>query len=156
MKRWIARRAPRASAARREPAGGTPSCSCRAATARSGDLIAVWVKNGFELILNLGPVEQLGQGQVTSFEVPGEFDGNLVGAKFTALAVPNPDAVFTDLGLEPPLIQTNIALTTLGDPATVIFDAGRRRAGGARSAARRADLAQHCSDVIPAAGQTPT
>jgi hypothetical protein len=88
----------------------------------SGDLVAVWVKNGFELIRNLGPVEALTEGQVDSFEVPGEFDGSLVGAKFTALAVPNPDAVFSELGLDPPLIQNNIALTTLNDPATITFN----------------------------------
>jgi MYXO-CTERM domain-containing protein len=86
---------------------------------RSGDLIGVWVKNGFEVIQNLGPVESIGLGTVKSFEVPAEFDGNLTGAKFTALAVPNPDAVFTGLGLDPPPPKGNIALTTLGDPETI-------------------------------------
>ncbi|MCX5737535.1 MAG: hypothetical protein NTZ61_03385 [Proteobacteria bacterium] len=89
---------------------------------RSGDLIAVWVKNGFELIVNLGAVEQVGLGTVTSFEVPAEFDGSLAGAKFTALAVPNSDAVFSGLGIDPPLIQYNLALTTLNDPMTITFN----------------------------------
>jgi hypothetical protein len=88
--------------------------------ARSGDLVAVWVKNGFELILNLGPVEALGQGQVASFEVPGEFDGTLVDAKFTALAVPDPLAVFSG-GSVAGASQANIALTTLGDPSVITF-----------------------------------
>ena len=89
---------------------------------RSGDLIAVWVKNGFELIVNLGAVEQVGLGTVTSFEVPAEFDGSLAGAKFTALAVPNSDAVFSGLGIDPPLIQYNLALTTLNDPTIITFN----------------------------------
>lgn len=85
--------------------------------AQSGDLIAVWSKNGFEWIVNLGPVEDLGFGTIVSFPVPSQFgEDKLVGAKFTALAVPNPDAVYDDLGLEPPPPQPNIALTTLGDP----------------------------------------
>ncbi len=86
---------------------------------RSGDLVGVWVKNGFEVIENLGAIESIGLGTVKSFEVPAEFDGTLSGAKFTALAVPNPDAVFSGLGLDPPPPQANIALTTLGDPETI-------------------------------------
>jgi len=89
---------------------------------RSGDLIAVWVKNGFELIVNVGAVDQVGLGTVTSFAVPAEFDGSLAGAKFTALAVPNADAIFSGLGIDPPLIQANIALTTLNDPTTITFN----------------------------------
>jgi hypothetical protein len=92
----------------------------RGSNARSGDLIAVWVKNGFEVILNLGRVDGLGQGQVTSFEVPAEFDGSLVGAKFTALAVPNPLAVFSG-GSIAGASQANIAFTTLADPSTITF-----------------------------------
>jgi hypothetical protein len=90
--------------------------------ARSGDLVAVWVKNGFELIVNLGPVEALGLGTLTSFEVPAEFDGTLADAKFTALAVPNADAVFSGLGIDPPLVQYNLALTTREDPETIGFN----------------------------------
>jgi hypothetical protein len=86
----------------------------------SGDLIAVWVKNGFELIVNLGPVEALGQGEVTSFEVPGEFDGDLIGAKFTALTVPNPVEKFSG-GSVNGADRANIALTTLGDPNELTF-----------------------------------
>src|SRR5678815_3760462 len=82
----------------------------------SGDLIGVWVKNGFEWIMNLGPIDQLGQGPIVSFAVPAQFGGNLSGAKFTALAVPSPDAAYTDLGFEPPPPQPNIGLTTLGVP----------------------------------------
>src|SRR5262245_16023694 len=70
--------------------------------ARSGDLIAVWVKNSTELIVNLGPVEQLGQGHLSSVSIPTEFNGDLVGAKFLALGVPNAKAVFDQLGFDPP------------------------------------------------------
>jgi hypothetical protein len=93
----------------------------RGGNGRSGDLIGVWVKNGFELVLNLGPVEGLGFGQVKSFAVPTQFGGDLSGAKFTALTVPDPTAVFGDLGLQPPPPQYNVALTTLGDPETITF-----------------------------------
>jgi hypothetical protein len=89
--------------------------------ARSGDLVAVWAKNGFELIVNLGAIDALPAGEVASFAVPTQFGGDLVGAKFTALGVPNPDAVFGDLGFDPPLIQNNIALTTLDDPFQITF-----------------------------------
>ena len=101
--------------------------------ARSGDLVAVWVKNGFELIVNLGPVEGLGQGgQVTSFEVPAEFDGTSSGAKFTALAVPNPDAVFSELGYRP-----------AADPEQHRVHDARRP--GDRSASTRSATRSRCS-----------
>jgi len=87
--------------------------------ATSGDLVAVWVKNNFELIVNLGPVEQIGYGTVTSFTLPAQFGGSLSGGKFTALTVPNPDAAYTGLGLDPAPPQPNIALTTNGDPLTI-------------------------------------
>jgi len=120
---------------------------------RSGDLVAVWVKNGFELILNLGAVEQIGLGTVTSFEVPAEFDGSLVGAKFTALAVPNPDAVFSGIGFDPPLIQNNIALTTQSDPTMITFN----QVGDAQSVLDSPVSGQTWFVLlgsIPAAGQT--
>lgn len=89
--------------------------------AESGDLVAVWAKNGFEWIVNLGPVEALGSGTIASFAVPTQFGVDaLVGAKFTALAVPNPDAAYTNLGFPPPEPpQPNIALTTLGEPLDI-------------------------------------
>lgn len=87
--------------------------------ARSGDLVAVWIKNNTELIVNLGPVEALGSGPIFNLSVPAQFGGNLSGAKFTALAVPNPDAVYAGLGLDPAPPQPNVALTTLGDPLTI-------------------------------------
>ena len=87
---------------------------------QSGDLIAIYVKNGFELILNLGPIEQLGQGNLTSFTPPNEFDGNLIGAKFTALGVPNRAKVYDHvLPPDPPTPQPNIALTTKGDASAI-------------------------------------
>jgi hypothetical protein len=120
---------------------------------RSGDLVAVYVKNGFELILNLGPVEDVGPGEVVSFEVPGEFDGTLEGAKFTALTVPNPNAVFSGLGLDPPLAQGNIALTTLADPTTIIFNQiGEAQSQLDPSGAATAWLT--LLGTIPAAGQS--
>jgi hypothetical protein len=121
--------------------------------ARSGDLVAVWVKNGFELIVNLGPVEGLGLGTLTSFAVPAEFDGTLADAKFTALAVPNPKAVFSGLGIDPPLVQNNIAFTTLADPGTIGF----YEIGNAQASLDPPVTSQTWFTLlgsIPAAGQT--
>lgn len=125
----------------------------RGNNSRSGDLVAVWVKNGFELIVNLGPVDDLAPGPLVSFEVPAEFDDTLEGAKFTALAVPNPAAVFTGLGIDPPLVQNNIALTTLGDPGTISFT----QTGEAQSQLDPPIASQawlNLLGTIPAAGQT--
>jgi len=85
---------------------------------RAGDLVAVWVKNGFELILNLGPVDSIPES-LPGFAVPNEFDNNLSGAKFTALAVPNP--VMTYPGFNPPLPDANIAMTSLADPTGMTY-----------------------------------
>ena len=96
---------------------------------RSGDLVAVWVKNGFELIRNLGPVQALNEGVlIPSLDLPPQFaddasGANLSRAKFIALAVPNPVQQFANLPpqIPPPFYQPNIALTTLGDPSTIAY-----------------------------------
>jgi len=80
----------------------------------SGDLVGVWIKNNLELILNLGSIDDIQLGVVTSFQVPSDFDGNLVGARFIALGVPNPSLTFqTPDGPSP---AGNVALSTNGDP----------------------------------------
>lgn len=89
--------------------------------ARSGDLVGVWSKNGFELIVNLGPVDQITLGPLASIDVPTEFEGSLIGARFTAFAVPEPDRLATNVPLDPKPAQFNIALTTLDDPARIGF-----------------------------------
>jgi len=86
---------------------------------RSGDLVAVWIKNGFELILNLGSVDNLTTGPFPSFAVPNEFDNDLTGAKFTVLGVPNP--IRTYPGFDPPLPDPNIAMTSLSDPTGMTY-----------------------------------
>jgi len=86
----------------------------------SGDLVAVWVKSNFELIVNLGPIDSLQEGPVASFPVPTQFAGsNLIGARFTALAVPNPVASFTQCSFDPPPPQYQIGFTTNGDPSQI-------------------------------------
>jgi len=100
---------------------------------RSGDLVAVWVKNNFELIVNLGPVEQLNFGTVIGFTVPNQFGGSLAGGKFTALAVPNPDAVFPDIEGLPGPPQNNVAFTTNQDPMILDDDQVALKIGDAQS-----------------------
>ena len=87
----------------------------------NGNLIVTFVKNGFELILNVGdaPTTPTGvQLDATSLALPSQFGGSLEGAKWTALAVRNPDLLFTD----PELFgapQSNLILTTNGDPSVI-------------------------------------
>jgi hypothetical protein len=87
----------------------------------SGDLIAVWVKNGYELIANLGPISSVHQGVLLSFQVPDEFDLDLSGAKFTALGVPDNDMTYPvdQVPVDPPLFRPNLVLTTGSDPSAI-------------------------------------
>jgi hypothetical protein len=89
----------------------------------NGDLVVAFVKNGFELILNLGQttsVPGVTGIDVTTLTVPPQFSGGLDGAKWTALSVRNPDAQFGgDLAGVP---QNNIILTTEDDPSIVSFN----------------------------------
>ncbi len=80
-----------------------------------GDLVAVFVKNGFELVVNLGPV---GPGTTIDLtdvvDVPEFGDPPLGGAnpaKFVGLAVDDPDRTVTCCGGTFPL--ENIVYTTL-------------------------------------------
>ena len=150
MKRWIATAACAAMLfAAATPATAFLFVSGTGSDANSGDLVAVWVKNGFELIVNLGPVEALGQGAVKSFEVPAEFDGSLVDAKFVALAVPNPRAEFPGFDSLP---QYNVAFTSEADPETVTYT----QVGDAQAVLDAAVTAQTWFTLlgsIPAGGQ---
>lgn len=89
----------------------------------NGNLVVTFVKNGFELILNVGSAPASATGvfiDATTLALPAAFGGSLSGAKWTALAVRNPDATFSD----PELFgapQSNIILTTSGDPSVVSF-----------------------------------
>ena len=89
----------------------------------NGNLVVSFVKNGFELILNLGATtDRRGVTPIdaTSLALPSQFGGSLEGAKWTALSVRNPDAQFGgDLAGVP---QNNIILTTNADPALVSFN----------------------------------
>jgi hypothetical protein len=84
----------------------------------NGNLVVSFVKNGFELILNLGAtanVPAVTAIDAISLALPSQFGGSLEGAKWTALSVRNPDAQFGgDLAGVP---QNNIILTTNADPA---------------------------------------
>lgn len=89
----------------------------------SGDLVVYFVKNGFELILNTGAVPPAGGGRFleeSTLALPAQFNGSLDGAIWGAFSVRAPDRTFS----EPELLgapQSNLILTTGGDPASVSF-----------------------------------
>lgn len=89
----------------------------------NGDLVVAFVKNGFELILNLGTTTTatgVTAIDAATLALPAQFGGSLEGAKWTALSVRSPDAQFSgDLAGVP---QNNIILTTNADPGLVSFN----------------------------------
>ena len=89
----------------------------------NGNLVVAFVKNGFELILNLGntPTGPTGVSiDATTLVLPSQFNGSLDGATWTGLSVRNPDAQFTgDLAGVP---QYNIIISTLANPSVVTFN----------------------------------
>jgi hypothetical protein len=95
-----------------------------------GDLVGIWVKDGFELILFLEETDML-PGSLAggkSFAIPDVFedsdeDGNpdLLGARFTALAVRDPDRMFTNPAGVP---QANLIYTTAGNVQESLANAG--------------------------------
>jgi hypothetical protein len=99
----------------------TPPASAFSLT--NGNLVVAFVKNGFELILNVGNAPT-GPGGVnidaTTLALPSQFGGSLDGAKWTALAVRSPDLTFTD----PDLFgapQSNLILTTSASPSVISY-----------------------------------
>jgi hypothetical protein len=90
----------------------------------SGDLIVDFSKGGIEVVLNLGPAPTGPAGasiNATSLSLPAIYGGTLAGAKYLALAVPDPTKVFTSPPAVAGVPQGNIVLTTLGNPGTISF-----------------------------------
>jgi len=92
-----------------------------------GNLVVAFVKNGFELILNLGasPTTTAGTNiNVASLALPSQFGGSLSGATWTALSVRNPNAQITNDPNDPlfGLPQNNIILTTAANPSIVSYN----------------------------------
>ena len=89
----------------------------------NGNLVVAFVKNGFELILNLGntPTGPTGVSiDAATLALPSQFNGSLDGATWTGLSVRSPDAQFTgDLAGVP---QYNIIISTLASPSAVSFN----------------------------------
>ena len=89
----------------------------------NGNLVVAFVKNGFELVLNLGttPTGPTGVSiDATTLVLPSQFGGSLSGATWTGLSVRNPDVQFTgDLAGVP---QNNIIITTAANPGVVTFN----------------------------------
>jgi hypothetical protein len=93
----------------------------------NGNLVVAFVKNGFELVLNLGttPVGPSGVSiDATTLILPSQFSGSLSGATWTGLSVRNPDAQFTSDPSDPlfGVPQNNIILTTDANPSAISFN----------------------------------
>jgi len=89
----------------------------------NGNLVVAFVKNGFELVLNLGntPTGPIGVSiDATALALPSQFGGSLSGATWTGLSVRNPDAQFT--GALAGVPQNNIIITTAANPSVVTFN----------------------------------
>ena len=69
-------------------AGGSPA---QALVIDPGDMVGVWVKNGFEVVVNLGPATPGAPMDLAGTIDSAEFGGSLVGARFIGLAVEDPD-----------------------------------------------------------------
>jgi hypothetical protein len=108
-----ARRAARAAAF---AVCGTLAAPAGALQIGDGDLVGVFVKNGFEAVVNLGPGTP-GTGVDLSGVVPiPQFNpGGLVGAKFVALAVADPGRTVNCCGGTFPL-ENLIYSTLVADP----------------------------------------
>ena len=81
-----------------------------------GDLVGVWVKNGFEVVVNLGPPNPGAPLDLAGTIDITEFGGDLVGARFIALAVEDPGRT---VNVPPfgPVPQENIIFSSLvNDP----------------------------------------
>lgn len=68
-----------------------------------GDVVAVFQKAGIEVIVNLGQPDVGSTVDLTGIVDIGPFGGTLAGAKFVALAVPDPDKTTTIQGTPVPL-----------------------------------------------------
>jgi hypothetical protein len=81
-----------------------------------GDLVGVWVKNGFEVVVNLGPATPGSPVDLAGTIDIDEFGGSLSGARFIGLAVEDPGRMVNvpGFGSQP---QQNIVFTSLvNDP----------------------------------------
>jgi hypothetical protein len=78
----------------------------------NGDLVGVWVKNGFEVVVNLGPANPGAPLDLAGTLDITEFGGDLIGAKFIGLAVEDPGRTVNvpGFGVQP---QENIIFTSL-------------------------------------------
>ena len=81
----------------------------------NGDLVGVFVKNGFEVVVNLGPANPGAPLDLAGTVDVAEFGGSLAGARFIGLAVENPGRTVNCCGGTFPL--ENIIFTSLiADP----------------------------------------
>jgi hypothetical protein len=93
-------------------AGLALATPARALVIENGDLVGVWVKNGFEVVVNLGtptpgaPLDLTGTIDIT------EFSGSLVGARFIGLAVEDPGRMVNVPGFGSQA-QENVIYTSL-------------------------------------------
>jgi hypothetical protein len=93
----------------------------------AGDLIVVFTKNGYDMIVNAGPAPTDTSGKSLNpgsalLAPPAVFGGSLNGASWTGLAVASPDAQFpVGAGYPAGVPMANFILTTNDDPAIITF-----------------------------------
>jgi hypothetical protein len=91
----------------------------------NGDLIVAFVKNGFELIVNVGQTPTTPTGVTLNdgsplLAVPSQFSGSLIGATWTGLSVRSPDkTVHIGSPFDVDVPEPNIILTTKGNPNSI-------------------------------------
>jgi hypothetical protein len=96
-------------------AGLALAAPARALVIANGDLVGVFVKNGFEVVVNLGPATPGAPMDLAGTVDVAEFGGSLAGARFVGLAVENPGRTVSCCGGTFPL--ENIVYTSqIHDP----------------------------------------
>jgi hypothetical protein len=94
---------------------GWATAAPSAATAlqiEDGDFIGIFVKNGVEVIVNMGAAEPGAIDLSSELDVPA-FGGTLEGVKFVGLAVEDPGRTINCCGQPTPLPQPNLIYTSL-------------------------------------------
>jgi hypothetical protein len=98
----------------------------RAFSVSPGDLVVVFSKGGFDMIVNAGPAPTTSTGvqlnpSAALLAAPSQFGGTLAGASGKALAVRDPEIQF-DPAIIANQARYNMSLTTNDDPNAITFN----------------------------------
>ena len=83
-----------------------------------GDVVAIYIKNGVEMIVNVGSIDDVEAGHPfsTNLTLPTQFGGNLVGAKLIVLGIRGPNAEF-----QPGFARKNFLYSTKAGSSTSLL-----------------------------------